>query len=109
MTSSKFLQAVAIMSASLAVIASGAAAGSLADPIVEADVIETVQEDSGGSLPGWVIPVAALVVVGALVAANNDDDDDDDDSDDDEGSDTSPDEIPDEVGEEIDGDIIDPK
>ena len=65
---------IVVASATAAFLSSSAHAGGLSDAIVEREVQEIQEVAPAGSLPGWVIPVVALVVIGAVIAASNDDD-----------------------------------
>lgn len=56
-----------------AVLAGSATAGGLADAIVEREPV-VIEQTAEAGIPGWVLPAAALVVLG-IVVANNDDDD----------------------------------
>ncbi len=67
---------IVVASATAAFLSSSAHAGGLSDAIVEREVQEIQEVAPAGSLPGWVIPVVALVVIGAVIAASNDDDPD---------------------------------
>ena len=71
----KTIKSFIAASATAALISSSAFAGGLSDEIVEREVQEIQEVVPAGSLPGWVIPVVAIVVIGALIAASNDDDD----------------------------------
>ncbi len=71
----KIIQSFITASATAALLSSSAFAGGLSDEIVEREVQEIQEVVPAGSLPGWVIPVVAIVVIGALIAASNDDDD----------------------------------
>ncbi len=51
-------------------------AGGLADVIVERQPV-TIQDTPDNTLPGWVLPVAALVILGAVVASSDGGGDDD--------------------------------
>ena len=54
--------------------ANSAFAGGLADAIVEQQP-QVVAQSQQNRLPGWVIPVAALVLLGAVVASSDGGDD----------------------------------
>ena len=56
------------LAAAFSVAATGAFAGSMEEPMVEAPVI--VEEQSSSSNPGWVVPVLVLAVIAAAAAAN---------------------------------------
>ena len=71
----KTFKSLVVASATAALISSSAFAGGLSDEIVEREVEEMQEVAPAGSVPGWVIPVVAIVVIGALIAASNDDDD----------------------------------
>ena len=71
----KTFKSFVVATATAALVSSSAFAGGLSDEIVEREVEEIQEVVPAGSVPGWVIPVVALVVIGALIAANNDDDD----------------------------------
>ena len=53
--------------------ASAAVAGGLADAVMETEIIEVAPE-RGGSLPGWVIPLAIVGIVIAIASSSDDDD-----------------------------------
>ena len=72
----KTIKSFIAASATAALISSSAFAGGLSDEIVEREVQEIQEVVPAGSLPGWVIPVVAIVVIGALIAASNDDEPD---------------------------------
>ena len=72
----KTFKSFVVASATAALISSSAFAGGLSDEIVEREVEEMQEVVPAGSVPGWVIPVVAIVVIGALIAASKDDDDD---------------------------------
>ena len=57
-------------------LAAGAAyAGGLGNTIVEIVPSEPMAEESGSSVPGWVIPVAILALMVGLASSSSDDDD----------------------------------
>ncbi|MEJ6707712.1 MAG: hypothetical protein QNK92_02665 [Amylibacter sp.] len=56
------------LAAAMSVAASVAFAGNVAEPVV--DVVEVV-EDSSSSSSGALLPILALLVVGAAIAAND--------------------------------------
>ncbi|MFS4436783.1 hypothetical protein ACMA5I_01080 [Paracoccaceae bacterium GXU_MW_L88] len=65
------------MTAALALSASVATAGQLSGPAADANVVYTpeVQEpygQSGSNWTSWLVPVGAVLLVGALVAAASD-------------------------------------
>ncbi len=68
--------AVTAMAASL--LANTAFAGGLADAITERQPV-VIQDTPDDGLPGWVLPVAALVIIGAVVASSDGGSDDPDD------------------------------
>lgn len=70
----KTLKSFIVATATAALISSSAFAGGLSDEIVEREVEEMQEVVPAGSVPGWVIPVVAIVVIGALIAASKDDD-----------------------------------
>ena len=71
----KIFKSFVVASATAALISSSAFAGGLSDEIVEREVEEMQEVVPAGSVPGWVIPVVAIVVIGALIAASKNDDD----------------------------------
>lgn len=68
-----------VVAATTAVVLSGtvASAGGLSDAIVEAPVIveDPVEAaPAGGSVPGWVIPVAIVALLIGVASSSDDDD-----------------------------------
>ncbi|MGB0901473.1 hypothetical protein [Halocynthiibacter sp.] len=59
-----------VLSAAFALTATGAVAGGLNQPVVEAEImpIETVEAGSSSSSSGILVPLFALILFGAAVA-----------------------------------------
>ena len=67
------MKKVALIAASL-LLAAPAFAGNV-EVFVAPEEPVVVEEPMGGSRAGWIVPLVALVIVGAAIAATSDDDD----------------------------------